>query len=50
MANQPTYKVEDIKRVNDQLIKAFDDAAKMNPNDPELLSASAILFFIKREY
>jgi peroxin-5 len=50
MVNQPTYKVEEIKMVNDALIKAFDDAAKMNPNDPELLSASAILFFIKREY
>ena len=48
MVNQPTYKVEDIKRVNDDLIKVFDEAAKMNPNDPELLSASAILFFIKR--
>lgn len=48
MINQPSYQVEDIKRVNDQLIKVFDDAAKMNPNDPELLSASAILFFIKR--
>jgi peroxin-5 len=52
LANQPTYKVEEIKRINDSLIKAFDDAAKMNPNDPdpELLSAGAILFFIKREY
>jgi peroxin-5 len=50
MINQPTYKVEEIKSVNDQLIRAFDEAAKMNPNDPELLSASAILFFIKREY
>lgn len=48
MVNQPTYKVEEIKMVNDQLIRAFDDAAKMNPNDPELLQASAILFFIKR--
>ena len=34
MVNQPTYKVEDIKRVNDSLIRVFDDAAKMNPNDP----------------
>lgn len=50
MVNQPTYKVEEIKRVNDSLIRVFDDAAKMNPNDPELLAASAILFFIKREY
>lgn len=23
--------------INDQLIKVFDDAAKINPNDPELL-------------
>lgn len=34
--------------INDQLIRVFDDAAKMNPNDPELLQASSILFFIKR--
>lgn len=50
MANLPTYKVEEIKMMNDQLIKVFDEAAKINPNDPELLSALAILFFIKREY
>lgn len=48
MVNQATYKVDDIKRVNDDLIKVFDEAAKMNPNDPELLSAGGILFFIKR--
>lgn len=50
MVNLPTYKVEEIKMMNDQLIKVFDEAAKINPNDPELLSALAILFFIKREY
>lgn len=48
VANQPNYRIEDIKKINDQLIRVFDDAAKMNPNDPELLQASAILFFIKR--
>ena len=48
VANQPNYRIEDIKRINDQLIRVFDDAAKINPNDPELLQASAILFFIKR--
>jgi len=48
MASQPNYRIEDIKRINDSLIRVFDDAAKINPNDPELLQASAILFFIKR--
>ena len=48
VANQPNYRIEDIKRINDQLIRVFDDAAKMNENDAELLQASAILFFIKR--
>ena len=50
VVNQPNYRIEDIKRINDSLIRVFDDAAKINPNDPELLQASAILFFIKREY
>lgn len=34
IVNQPSFKIEDIKRVNDQLIRVFDDAAKLNPNDP----------------
>jgi hypothetical protein len=37
MANLPTYKIEEIKNINEQLIRVFDDAAKINPNDPELL-------------
>lgn len=37
MSNLPTYKVEDIKNINEQLIRVFDEAAKINPNDPELL-------------
>lgn len=50
MVDLPTYKVDDIRQVNEQLIGAFSEAAKMNNNDPELLSALAILFFIKRDY
>jgi hypothetical protein len=34
MSNLPTYKVEDIKNINEQLIRVFDEAAKINPNDP----------------
>jgi hypothetical protein len=34
MVNLPTYKIEDVKKINDNLIRVFDDAAKMNPNDP----------------
>jgi peroxin-5 len=37
MSNLPTYKIEDIKNINEQLIKVFDEAVKINPNDPELL-------------
>lgn len=37
MINMPSYKVQDIKQINEQLIKVFDEAAKINPNDPELL-------------
>jgi hypothetical protein len=37
MTNLQTYKIEDIKNINEQLIKVFDEAAKINPNDPELL-------------
>ena len=37
MSNLATYKIEDIKNINEQLIKVFDEAAKINPNDPELL-------------
>lgn len=37
MSNLPTYKIEDIKNINEQLIRVFDEAAKINPNDPELL-------------
>jgi hypothetical protein len=36
--------------MNLDLINVFDQAMKMNSNDPELCSAMAILFFIKREY
>lgn len=35
--NQYTYKIEEIKAMNANLIKVFDQAVKMNPNDPELL-------------
>jgi hypothetical protein len=37
MINLPTYKIEDIKNINSSLIKVFDDASKMNPEDPDLL-------------
>ncbi len=37
MSNLPTYKIDDIKNINEQLIRVFDEAAKINPNDPELL-------------
>ncbi len=37
MVNLPTYKVQEIKAINDRLIGVFDNAAKINPNDPELL-------------
>jgi hypothetical protein len=34
MVNEPTYKTEDIKNINEQLIKVFQDAAQVGPNDP----------------
>ena len=34
LANKPTYNIDEIKRINDQLIRVFDDAAKLNPLDP----------------
>lgn len=37
MVNLPTYKTEDIKNINDSLIKVFQDASQMQPEDPELL-------------
>lgn len=37
MVNLPTYKVQEIKAINDKLISVFDNAVKINPNDPELL-------------
>lgn len=48
LVNQPTFKIDDIKRMNQDLISVFDQAMKSNTNDPELCSAMAILFFIKR--
>ena len=35
--NQYTYKIEEIKRMNGDLLSVFDQAAKLNPKDPELL-------------
>lgn len=34
MVNLATYKVEDIRAMNEQLIQAFNEAAKMNTEDP----------------
>ena len=34
MVDLPSYKVEDIRNINEQLIGAFSEAAKMNNNDP----------------
>ncbi len=42
MVNLPTYKVQEIKQINEQLIKVFDEAAKINPNDPELLVSPSL--------
>ncbi len=36
--------------MNQNLINVFDQAIKLNQNDPDIYSAMAILFFIKREY
>ena len=36
--------------MNQNLINVFDQAIKINANDPDIYSAMAILFFIKREY
>lgn len=36
--------------MNQNLINVFKEAINLNPNDPEIYSAMAILFFIKREY
>lgn len=32
--NQPTYKIEQIKQINAQLISVFEQAAKQHPDDP----------------
>lgn len=37
MINLPTYKIQQIKEINQNLIRVFDEAVKMNPNDSELL-------------
>lgn len=36
--------------MNQNLINVFDQAIKIGGNDPDLYSAMAILFFIKRDY
>lgn len=48
--DQITFSMEDVKSMNQNLISVFDQAIKMNQNDPDIYSAMAILFFIKREY
>lgn len=48
--DQITFKVEHVKEMNQNLIDIFDQAVKMGTNDPDIYSAMAILFFIKREY
>jgi hypothetical protein len=37
MINLPSYKIEEIKNINDSLIKVFEDASRINPEDPDLL-------------
>jgi hypothetical protein len=36
--------------MNQNLINVFDQAIEIGGNDPDLYSAMAILFFIKRDY
>jgi hypothetical protein len=50
MVNLPSYKVEDIKNINNSLIKVFDDAAKMNPEDPDLLVLQYLLSLLSQSY
>lgn len=48
--NEETYKIEDIKAMNETMVHVFEDITKNHADDPELLNALAILYFIKREY
>jgi lipoprotein NlpI len=36
--------------MNQNLINVFDQAVQLGLNDPDIYSAMAIMFFIKREY
>eukprot|EP01017_Pseudomicrothorax_dubius_P007983 TRINITY_DN12582_c0_g1_i1.p1 TRINITY_DN12582_c0_g1~~TRINITY_DN12582_c0_g1_i1.p1 ORF type:complete len:661 (-),score=173.37 TRINITY_DN12582_c0_g1_i1:114-2096(-) len=44
------YSIEEVKRYNDELLMYFHRAQEIDPNDPELSSALAVLHFIERKY
>lgn len=50
MVNLPTYKIEDIKNINNSLIKVFEDAVKMNPEDPDLLVLQYLFSLLSQFY
>ena len=50
IANQYSFEIEDIKKMNSQMIDIFKRALSVDQNDADLLQSLAVLHFIKREY
>jgi peroxin-5 len=42
--------MEDIKAMNGRLIEHFEKARSVNPQDPELATSLAVLYFVARDY
>ena len=42
--------VDDIRTMNARLIEKFETAKSMNPQDPELATSLAVLYFVARDY
>lgn len=50
IANQYSFEIDDIKKMNNQMIDIFKQGLAIDSNDADLLQSLAVLHFIKREY